>query len=534
MRPADGNRTPTGPDRPSPPWPDLREPPPQRLPPQGAGPEDLRRRTVPPALAAGHRAPVGSRSPWIATWWIAPFLGGAVAVLAVTAILQLVVLRHPAAEAPPAGSSSGATARSGPMPTQVFPDALFTRLTQDIQNRNEAGFLSLVAPSARPAVVIWWENMEAIGFTTGMIMPTASDDRVDVNSHGDGTATVLAGTHNPLDPFSNGKPDIPCERYQVGLHFSGATAIGEITSWQPLGADPWDQGVRLYVRKAANVVVAGLPADSGLVDETLPIAQAAASYDVGLVNHVNSGDLHQLGFVVFVSGNSLVRDSWFAAGPRPAGWPPAFFGGLTAPLPGPGVSADTAFNVGGVSDGSTGGARVVITPFEDESGGTPHLETVQLVNHFMLDILAADDQALLPGLTQPSVPSWTVEGLAVAAQVLYEGNTDPAPGTYNFAPLDTALKALPASYRDGQLPTSQQLFTGSVSTEENWNDVAASVYEYIALKHGMNQMLAAASLLWTGQTTPFGNVLSSISKGTYYFFAATTIESGWKAALAKV
>jgi hypothetical protein len=421
------------------------------------------------------------------------------------------------------------------MPAQMFPDALFTRLTQDIQNRNEAGFLSLVAPSARPAVTTWWENVQDIGFTTGVIMPTASDDRVAVNSHGDGTATVLAGAHNPLDPIgSNGKPDIPCEQYQIGLHFAGPTATGEITSWKPLGDDPWDQGGKLYVRKGENVVVAGPPADSGIVDETLPIAQAAASYDIGLVNHVNSGDLHQLGFVVFVSGDSTLRDQWFSTGPRPAGWPPAFFGGLTASLPGPGMSADGAFNIGSVSDGSTGGARVVITPFERESGGTPHLETVQLVNHFMLDILAADDQALVNGQAQPSVPSWAVEGLAVAAQVLYEGNTNPAPDTYDFTPLDTALKALPASYRDGQVPTSQQLFTGSMATEENWNDVAASIYEYIADKHGMNQMFAAASLLWTNETTPFGNVLASSGNSNLSFFAPDTIESGWKAALANI
>ena len=471
----------------------------------------------------------------IGPWWIAPFLGGAFAVLVVTAIVQLVVLRHPAGGTPSAGSSSAGRASSGPVPAQMFPDALFTRLTQDVQDGNEAGFLSLVAPSAQPAVRTWWENVHDIGLTTGVIMPTASDDRVTVNGQGDGTATVLAGAHNALDPIGgNGKPDVPCERYQIGLHFASPTAIGQITSWKPLGDDPWDQGVKLYVRKGENVVVAGPPADSGIVDETLPIAQAAASYDIGLVNHVNPGDLHQLGFVVFVSGDSTVRDQWFSTGPQPAGWPPTFFGGLTASLPGPGTSADGSFNIGNVSDGSTGGARVVITPFEHESGGTPHLETVQLVNHFMLDILAADDQALVNGLAQPSVPSWAVEGLAVAAQVLYEGNTNPTPGTYDFTPLDTALKALPASYRNGQVPTSQQLFTGPMGTEENWNDVAASVYEYIADKHGMNQMFAAASLLWTGQATPFGNVLAPSGNGNYNFFAADTIESGWKAALAKI
>lgn len=535
--------TPTQPNVPRPPWPDLREPPPQTQAPlpqvqpsqaqpaQGQPPQAQPPQARPPEA----RPPQAAPKPVRRTWWIAPFLGGALAVLAVTAILQLTVLHHSAGQAHAAASLPATSTRPAPPPAQVFPDVLFKKLTQDIQTQNEAGFLSLVSPGARPEVRIWWENLQAIGFTTGAILPTASGDRVDLNSHGDGTATVLAGVHNALDPRdSNGKPDIPSERYQIGLHFAGPGAIGEITSWKPLGDDPWDQGVRLYVRKAANVVVAGPQADRGLVDETLPIAQAAAGYDVGLVNQVNSHDLHQLGFVVFVSGNSAVRDRWFSTGPRPAGWPPAFFGGLTVPLPGPGASADSSVSGGDVSDGSTGGARVVITPFEDESGGTSHLETVQLVHQFMLDILAADDQALAPGGSPPAVPSWAVEGLAVAVQSLYEGNTNPAPGTYSFTPLDDELKALPSSYRDGSVPTSQQLFTGPTATEENWNDVAASVYEYIAVTHGINQMLAAATLLWTNQTSPFGNVLASSSNGNFNFFAAATIESGWRAALAKI
>jgi hypothetical protein len=451
-------------------------------------------------------------------------------VLAVTAVVQLTLLRHSGGKAAAAGS---ATAQA-PLPAQVFPDALFSKLTQDLQQRNEVGFLSLVAPGARPAVRLWWENMQAIGYTTGLVMPTVSDDRVSLDSHGDGSATILAGTHNPLDPVSDGKPDIPLERYQVGLHFASAAATGQITSWKPVGDAPWDQGGQLYVRKAANVVVAGPAADSAVVDETLPIAQAAASYDVGLVNNVNSNDLHQLGFVVFVSGNSAVRGGWFSTGPQPAGWPPAFFGGLTVPLPGPGVSADSGFSVGGASDAATGGARVVITPFEDQGSATQHQETVELVHQFMLDILAADDQPLAGGLAPASVPPWSVEGLAVAVQDLYEGNTNPTPGTYNFTPLDDVLKALPAGYRDGQIPTAQQLFTGPLATEENWNDVVASVYEYIAVKRGINQMFAAASLLWTRYPTPFGNVLASSSQGNFTFFTAGAIESGWKAALAKI
>jgi hypothetical protein len=491
-----------------------------------------------PGDPGGYPGPVGQppgpggrgKKAW-PIWWIVPFLGGALAVLAVFAILQLTVLRHTAGHASSAASSFAA-APKGPMPAQMFPDALFKQLSKDIQDNDEKGFLGLVAPGARPAVQTWWDNMQAIGFTTGLVMPTDKTDQVNLNSTGDGTATVLAGTHNALDPVHGNKPDVPLERYQIGLHFSSPTAIGQITAWKPLGDDPWDQGGKLYVRKDANVVVAGPAADSSVVDETLPIAQAAAAYDIGLINHVHSSDLRQLGFVVFVSKDPTVRGQWFAGTKQPAGWPPAFFGGFTAQLPGSGASADTTLIPSNLSEGTTGGARVIITPFEDQNGGTQHMETAELVHQFMLDILTASNQEFVPGIPLNPVPSWAVEGYAVAVQALYEENSNPTPDNYSFQVLNDALAALPASYRNGDLPTSDELFTGSTATEQNWNEVAASVYAYIATKYGMNQLLASADLMYLQEPEPFANVLKSNTKGTLTFYAKDTIESGWKASLA--
>ena len=80
-----------------------------------------------PALQSD--GPGGRAKPAWPTWWIAPFFGGALAVLAVFAVLQLTVLRHPAGHASAAASSPAATAPRGPMPAQMFPDALFKQLT---------------------------------------------------------------------------------------------------------------------------------------------------------------------------------------------------------------------------------------------------------------------------------------------------------------------------------------------------------------------------------------------------------------------
>jgi hypothetical protein len=453
-------------------------------------------------------------------------------VLAVFTVVQLTVLRHPAGHASPAASSSAAAAAKGPMPAQMFPDALLKQLTKDIQGNDEKGFLSLVAPGARPAVQTWWGNMQAIGFTTGLIMPTNKTDQVNLDTKGDGTTVVLAGTHNALDPVNHNKnPDVPLERYQIGLHFSSPGATGQITSWKPLGDDPWDQGGKLYVRKDADVVVAGPAADSNAVDETLPIAEAAAAYDIGLINQVHSSDLRQSGFVVFVSDDPAVRDGWFSTTKQPSGWPPAS-SGLTAQLPGPGASANTSWSLGNLADDTTGGARVVITPFEDQNGGTQRLETAALVHRFALDILAASNQELVPGVALLPVPSWAVEGFAVAMEAAYDSNTNPAPDSYSFKALNDALKALPASYKNGDVPTTKELYSGSNQAEQDWRVVAASVYASIATKYGMNQLLASAALMYTAEPDPRQNVLKSSTKSTYTFYGKDTIQSGWEAYMA--
>jgi hypothetical protein len=461
------------------------------------------------------------------TWWIVPYFGGAVVVLAVFAILQLTVLGHSSKH------NSASSASTVLMPAQMFPDALFKQLTKDIQNKDEKGFLSLVAPSARPAVQGWWDNMEALGFSTGLIMPTNKTDQVNLDSKGDGSTVALAGTHNALDALDNTKhASVPLERYQLSLHFSGPKAIGQITAWKPLGNAPWDQG-KLYVRQGDNVVVAGPAADSATVDETLPIAQAAAAYDVNLINHVHNTDLHQSGFVVFVSGDPAVRSRWFSTTKQPSGWPPASpDSGLTAQLPGPGASADTNWSVGNLANDTTGGARVVITPFEDQNGATRADETAELVTRFAIDILSASNQPFaLLGDTAPSVPAWALEGFGVAFEAMYLSNTNATPDEYSFKALNDSLKKLPASYKNGDLPTAKELYSSPAETEQNWRVVAASVYAYIGTHDGIGQLLGSAELMWTQFADPRGNVLKSGNDTTLTFFGKDTIQSGWEAYL---
>jgi hypothetical protein len=470
---------------------------------------------------------------------VLPYFGGLLAVIvaaaAVTAVLH--TPRMGQAAAVTSSSASAAGTGSAPLPAQMFPDALFGQLTADLQAGNKTGFLHLAAAAARPAMQTWWDNLKAIGFTTGAVIPTAAHDLVRVDRHGNGTAVVLAGVHSPLDPAdSKGKPDVALTRYRIGLHFANPGATGQITSWQSLDHAPWDTGT-LYVRKGPHVVVAGPAGESAVVDQTVPVAEAAADYDIGLVNHVNFQDLDgQQGFVVFVSGRAATRNRWLTPVKQPSAWPPRFLGAQVFQLPGPGSTQVDATGAGSIADGTAGGARVVVGPYRDSNNGKAHGQTVTLVRDFMLSILAAHNQALANGLAAIRVPSWPQEGFAVAVQILFEKNSDPAPARYDFSLLTGDLHKLPASYKTGDLPTAwQQLYGQPLDVAENWNEVAASVYAYIEAKYGMQQMFASAMLLYTRYAKPFGNVLgpgSDVAAGKYVFRVSASVKAGWQAWLA--
>jgi hypothetical protein len=117
-------------------------------------------------------------------------------------------------------------------------------------------------------------------------------------------------------------------------------------------------------------------------------------------------------------------------------------------------------------------------------------------------------------------------------EAAYYSNTNPAPDKYSFKALNDSLKALPASYKTGDVPTAAELYSGSDKTQENWLVVAGSVYASIATKYGMNQLLASADLMYTAQPDPRQNVLESSTKTSYTFYGKETIQAGWQAYLA--
>ena len=469
-------------------------------------------------------------------WWVLPYSAGALAVFLVAGLV--IGLTYNSTPGKPAASAAGAA----PKPAEMFPDALFSRLTADIQAKNETAFLSLASAAARPAIKTWWDNLSAIGFTTGAVIPTDSIDAVHVDSNGDGTTVVLAGAHSPLDPTDTlDKPTIPMAHYQIGLHFSGPGAIGQITSWRPLDGVPWAGGP-LYVRKAQYVVVAGPASDSTLVDQVLPAAETAASYDIRFKNTLASSETQgQHGFVLFVSGSTPAENGWLAADAQPPGWPPQFLGARAVQLPGAGVTADTAIRLGqsplvnGLSNNALGAARVVITPTGPATATTSRAETLTLVRVFMLDVLAAHDVRLPDGAQFKSVPSWPEEGFAVMVQALFEGNPNPDLNHYNWSVLLDGLRSLPPSYRSGVYPSSAQLFGLDLTTDEDWGYVAASVYEYIDSRYYLSRTIVAAMALYFNDPTPLGNVYKSFaSANKIIFYGIHSIRLGWQPWLASL
>jgi Zn-dependent protease with chaperone function len=414
---------------------------------------------------------------------------------------------------------------------------LAVKLTGYLQAKNESGFLSLAAPAARKAMQSWWANQQAMGFTTGAVVPASpADNIVNVNSAGDGTTTVLAGTHSPFDPADGAlvPPAVPSTEYRIGLHFSpGADeeTVGQITSWTPLSDAPWDQGTPLSVLKSAHVEVLGDSRDSDLVSQTLPLAETAATYVLAFISHVDPEPLNdQTGFVVFVSGSASDRNRWFRSGQQPEEQTGDADGGMTHLLQGP--SDGYAWSLMGNSNlaSADGGGRIVVTPYQ-QAGETPQEETAVLVR----EMIHARLMSFAP--TDKDIQPWANEGIARVIADLYQANGNPVPASYDFRQMITAIRALPSSYRAGTLPDSQQLYGGTTASRADWDAVAASVYAYIAEKYGISNMLGSADLLGTtiggpdplpGPDTPFGHVFEAGKDGKITYLPASAISTGWR------
>jgi hypothetical protein len=420
-----------------------------------------------------------------------------------------------------AGCSSGGHGDSkppgghDPKLTEAATDSLFRGLTGDVARHNGRAFLAKFTGSAKASATRWWQNMAALGYTNGLFYPESIvSARVPLNSAGNGTVKVWAGTHDTMDGVD---PDthrvyVPLTSYQLTVHQDSESTPVVITGWKSLMNAPWDL-TELYVVKRPHVKIATYPDEKRLADTLAADAEKAAEYDMTLFKDNDSYDLQQSGFVMFASNQAGRRNGWFHSGPQPKGWiaDPA---GYAKPLPGePGTS------VTGIMTNAVGGSRVVFHSQRDSDENR-----AVLVHEFVHSIFARD--TIWAYSDDQPAPAWTAEGVARFVESFYRVDPDPNVSTLTFDFNEMKSNPLRSQFA-GQAPSDAQLYNGSSASGSFWYDVAASVYGYLAVKYGTFDAFYAARIAYTDNSTPFAGVVKTDKGGTITYYSPAEIQQGW-------
>jgi hypothetical protein len=157
--------------------------------------------------------------------------------------------------------------------------------------------------------------------------------------------------------------------------------------------------------KSAHAVVAGPPSEKAQIDRAAPVAERAAVWLRGFFQQAGKvKDMHENGFVTFVTDDDASRARWFVSTKyRPKGWfaDPDDVGGTATPLMSPRTLEVK------VSTLPSGGSRIILNPAELRS---PVQAQCTLVHEFVHANYAIDDLWSWGG--DEPIPPWVVEGLA--------------------------------------------------------------------------------------------------------------------------
>lgn len=218
------------------------------------------------------------------------------------------------AEAPQTGAAADLPTADGETPLWAHTNqdtqanlyaAAWKDMNTALQKQDRELFLSHAEGKAKDQLGLWWDNMSAIGFTTGYVDPvgvtTASEISIGVDlgfpaNALRGSDTVDAGL---VLPFG--------QQYSVTTQERGDDVV--ITSFTPAGAPmPWDDG-KLYVVKQKHTVIYGLPDERALVDRAAPIAEKAASTLLTYATKLGS-KVPQKGFIGAVTDRDERLKRW--------------------------------------------------------------------------------------------------------------------------------------------------------------------------------------------------------------------------------
>jgi hypothetical protein len=420
---------------------------------------------------------------------------------------------------------SGGAAQGGPASDcsdwHADEQAVLKQLTRAIQKKDRKAWLAQATARARPAMQRWWDNLAAIGWETGAV-----GSPVEVSSDSTRkTVEVVAGVHNTLDAYDTesgggkGLPAVPGIRYRTSLVPSADCKSALLDGWEPMQGTPWDSIPKLYVVKSAHAVVAGPPDAEAQIDQAAPVAEKAAVWLRGFFQEADKvKDMHENGFVTFVTNDDASRIRWFVSTKyRPKGWTadPNNLGGTATPLMSP-HTLDA-----GVSALPSGGSRIILNPAELRS---PVQAQCTLVHEFVHANYAIDD-VWSWGSDEP-IPPWVVEGLARWVEAFcHDTAAGMGRGSKSF-PFMKAQLATQFGLFKGQPPTAGQIY-GAANEADFWYDVSASVYSWLAYKWGLRFAVQTALLSYSGKTTPFNAVVKSNSGSKLVFEDGAQMQTQW-------
>lgn len=368
-------------------------------------------------------------------------------------------------------------------------EILVERLNLALAEQDRDGFFQFVGGSAEPALSLWWDNMEELGWTGGAfgLITTAStytDDQIEVRVL---FGAAQAGT--PVIPGHSDHPDAslayaPSRVYEVTIDVTDDGAAGVIVDWGWDGAAaPWDLEP-LYAVVSENSVVAGYTDERPLVDDVAGPAQESAAWVVQTYEEA-TGVANAQSYLTFVSSDPNRFNDWFIE--DTSGWYGDRAGTMFTqfrPIPAPGVAPDLAT---GDARASAGGILTV-----GPNGLQYGMDSAQMV--ITHEFVHAIHTTNVPIASWPG--STTMEGWATYLESLFEGDGEfAAANTY----LGRAVRYCAQNNFSGRFPTQEEFV--DVVTAECAYMLSGTIYAY-ADSIGVDAFALADESLATGHDLP--------------------------------
>ncbi|KTR85610.1 hypothetical protein [Leucobacter chromiiresistens] len=179
-------------------------------------------------------------------------------------------------------------------------------LNTALQTHDRELFLSYAEGDAQQQLALWWDNLSAIGWTTGFITPTTDEDGSQLVNIG----VDLGFPANEMR--GSGTADaglILTQGSYYRITTSGSDDALRITSFVPRDIiQPWDEG-KIYVERRDHVVLFALEDERELVTRSIDEAEEAAATTLELATRMG-GQVPQTGFTSGITASNERLQHW--------------------------------------------------------------------------------------------------------------------------------------------------------------------------------------------------------------------------------